>query len=107
MGNRAVITTSTKDNEGIGIYLHWNGSPETVRGFLDEARRLKYRDPINDEQYAMARLCGLICASIDGSTGVGIGCLAELDTNNGDNGVYIIGKDWEIVQHLPDGFQGE
>ena len=35
MGNRAVITTKENmDNNGIGIYLHWNGGRDSVRAFL-------------------------------------------------------------------------
>ena len=31
MGNRAVITTRSKD---IGVYLHWNGGRDSVEAFL-------------------------------------------------------------------------
>ena len=98
MGNRAVITASKVKESGLGIYLHWNGGIESVVAFLDVARQLGYRDPTTDESYGMARLCGLICvfAGIRGDTGVGINDLSKLDCDNYDNGVYVIGRQWEI-----------
>ena len=97
MGNRAVITASTLRTMGVGIYLHWNGGPASVLAFLDVARERGYRDPAGDESYAMARLCGLICEFFGGSDSVGIGPLDRLDCDNHDNGVYVIGEGWEVV----------
>ena len=98
MGNRAVITASTLQTHGVGIYLHWNGGPESVLAFLDVARERGYRDPASDDQYAMARLCGLICEFFGpGDSSVGIGPLDQLDCNNHDNGVYVIGKGWTVI----------
>ena len=35
MGNRAIITTKKDfDNNGIGVYLHWNGGRDSVQAFL-------------------------------------------------------------------------
>jgi len=45
MGNRAVITASELQTVGVGIYLHWNGGPESVLAFLDVARERGFRDP--------------------------------------------------------------
>ena len=98
MGNRAVITASTLQTVGVGIYLHWNGGPESVLAFLDVARERGFRDPSGDEQYAMARLCGLICEFFGpGDSSVGIGPLDQLDCNNYDNGVYVIGEGWTVI----------
>lgn len=99
MGNRAVITASTSHTKGVGIYLHWNGGEESVQAFLDVAKARGFRDPSGDESYAMARLCGLIHEffGINDSTGMGIGTLEQLDCDNYDNGVYVIGKDWLII----------
>lgn len=98
MGNRAVITASTTKTTGVGIYVHWNGGLESVLAFLHVAKERGYRDPAYDTTYGMARLCGLICEFFDlkSSTCVGIGQLKELDCDNGDNGVYVIGADWTI-----------
>lgn len=99
MGNRAVITASKSLTEGVGIYLHWNGGIESVQAFLDVAKERGFRDPSGDESYAMARLVGLIHEffGTHTSTSVGIGTLKQLDCDNFDNGVYVIGKDWKIV----------
>lgn len=98
MGNRAVITASTLQTQGVGIYLHWNGGPESVLAFLDVARERGYRDPGSDASYAMARLCSLICEFFGpGDSSVGIGPLDQLDCNNHDNGVYVIGDGWTVI----------
>lgn len=105
MGNRAVITTSTSRTKGVGIYLHWNGGPESILGFLAAAKARGFRDPAGDSSYAMARLVGLIHEffGIDQDTSLGIGTLDTLDTNNFDNGVYVIGRDWTITDRWGEG----
>ena len=97
MGNRAVITTAPFDNNAIGIYVHWNGGRASVEGFLLACKELGYRSPGADRGYAMARL---VCAAgvfFDGGLSLGLGTCKELDCDNGDNGVFLIGDDWEIV----------
>lgn len=98
MGNRAVITASNSTTKGIGIYLHWNGGIESVQAFLDVAKARGFRDPTSDESYGMARLCGLIHEffGVDQDTSLGIGTLEQLDCDNYDNGVYVIGEGWQI-----------
>lgn len=105
MGNRAVITASTSKTTGAGIYVHWNGGIESVLAFLHVAKERDYRDPTYDPTYAMARLCGLICEFFDlkSSTCVGIGQLRELDCDNRDNGVYVIGAGWTIKSRWGEG----
>lgn len=99
MGNRAVITASTKRTGAVGIYLHWNGGIESVLAFCHAAKARGFRDPANDDSYAMARLCGLIHEffGVYESTSLGIGLIDHLDTDNYDNGTYVVGKGWEIV----------
>ena len=97
MGNRAVITTEHAwANDGIGIYLHWNGGRDSVEAFREYCKLKGYRSPNSDESYGMARLCQVISNFFGGSTSVGIGTLWQLDCDNYDNGVYIL-RDWEIV----------
>lgn len=107
MGNRAVITASNNHTKGIGIYLHWNGGIESVQAFLDVAKARGFRDPTSDESYGMARLCGLIHEffGVDQDTSLGIGTLEQLDCDNYDNGVYVIGKGWEITGRWGKGSQ--
>lgn len=97
MGDRAVIGFKECKT---GIYVHWNGNPVSVLGFLKAAKELGYRDPMYDPTYAMARLCGLIAFEfgVGDSTSLGVGDLNELDCDNGDNGMYVVGKDWEVVE---------
>lgn len=107
MGNRAVIIShsTNKENakERIGIYLHWYGSESTIKHFLRLAKD-KIRTVDEDPQYFWSRFCQIICNYIDAIEGpsclsVGIGIVNNLDTHNGDNGVYYINKDFEIVKH--------
>lgn len=97
MGNRAVITTAPFGLDNIGIYVHWNGGPESIAAFLGAAKKLGMRTPEDDPSYAMARLTQIIANYFGGSTSIGIGLVADLDFDNGDNGTYLIGGDWEIV----------
>lgn len=95
MGNRAVITDKDKR---IGIYLHWNGGRDSVEAFLKYCELKGYRAPSWDN-YGWARLCQVIGNYFGGSTSIGIDTYDHLDTDNGDNGVYII-EGWEIVGRL-------
>lgn len=92
MGNRAVITTKDKQ---MGVYLHWNGGRDSVEAFLDYCDLQGFRSPDCDT-YGWARLCQVIGNFFGGGLSVGIGLYDQLDTDNGDNGVYII-KGWRIV----------
>lgn len=105
MGDRGVIGFKDSDT---GIYVHYDGSPVTVLSYLEAAKMLGYRDPTDDPDYAVARLCGLIAldVGISESTGIGVGNLKKLDTDNGDNGTYIVGKDWKVVDWYGSGSHG-
>jgi len=96
MGNRAVITTQENfDKNGVGVYLHWNGGRDSIEGFLKYMQLKGYRTPETD-CYGWARLCQVIGNFFGGTTSLGIDVVRHLDTNNHDNGVYII-KGWEIA----------
>ena len=96
MGNRAVITTKENfENNGLGVYLHWNGGYDSVSAFLKYCELKGYRAPDTD-CYGWARLCQVIGNFFGGSTSIGINTVNKLDCDNWDNGVYII-KGWEIV----------
>ena len=100
MGNRAVIATSRKD---LGVYLHWNGGRDSVEAFLKYCELQQFRAPERD-CYGWARLCQVIGNFFGGGLSVGVGKYDRLDTDNWDNGVYII-KDWEIIGR--EFFEGE
>ena len=96
MGNRAVITTKENfDNNGIGVYLHWNGGRDSVNAFLTYCKMKGFRVPEKDN-YGWARLVQVIANFFGGSLSIGIDDVCYLDCDNGDNGVYII-ENWEIV----------
>lgn len=95
MGNRAVITTQDKE---IGVYLHWNGGRDSVEAFLAYCKLKGYRPPEVD-CYGWARLCQVIGNFFGGEFSIGIDAYNRVDTNNGNNGVYVIDK-WEVVGRL-------
>lgn len=96
MGNRAVITTRDNyANNGVGVYLHWNGGRDSVEAFLKYCELKGYRTPDTD-CYGWARLCQVISNFFGGSNSIGIDVISRLDCDNWDNGVYII-EGWEIV----------
>lgn len=96
MGNRCVITTRENyDNNGVGVYLHWNGGRDSVEGFLKYMELREFRSPKEDESYAWARLCQVVANFFGGTLSIGVDKVSRLDTD-GDNGTYII-DGWNIV----------
>lgn len=98
MGNRAVITTRENfENNGIGVYVHWNGGRDSVEAFLQYCKLRGFRCPEHDN-YGWAGLCQIITNFLSGSEGLGVGIdtVNNLDCSNHDNGVYFI-EGWEIV----------
>lgn len=94
MGNRAVITFAPYKASNVGIYVHWNGGQESIQGFMDACKALGFRSPENDPSYAMARLTQVIAAFFEGGLSVGVGKVSEF--GDSDNGVWIVGGDWQI-----------
>ena len=92
MGNRAVITTKAKE---IGVYLHWNGGHDSVEAFLAFCEASGFRCP-EDDCYGWAYLCTVLGCFFGDGLSLGIDKYDRLDTDNKDNGVYII-KEWKIV----------
>ncbi len=103
MGNRAVIAFTTETMpappHSVGVYLHWNGGPESVQAFVDVLRDHGFRSPGADMSYAIASFTGLAFAFFDASgLSLGVGPLDQLDCDNWDNGMYIVGPRWEILR---------
>lgn len=96
MGNRAVITIDGT----VGVYIHWNGGPESVTAFLDACLARGYRDPWTDPEYAMARLVGLLCEFFgqQSDSCVGVGTVKKLNPDLCDNGLYKVGQGWKITK---------
>lgn len=104
MGNRAVITMEKRTtSSSAGIYLHWNGGPESVLAFAEAAKHFEVR--FSDETYATARLAQIIGNYFGGTLSVGVGILRHLDCKNYDNGTYRVSlENNEIVlEQSPDG----
>jgi hypothetical protein len=100
MGNRATITTAPFSEDNVAIYVHWNGGRDSVEFFLKAAKELGYRSPGSDPGYGMARLTGLLCTffGLDEGTCIGLGTVKDLIGAGDDNGCYVIGGDWEVVE---------
>lgn len=96
MGDRAVISNKSKK---MGVYLHWYGYREFVESVLAYCDVKKYRSPDVDDEYGWARLCQVAGNTIGGNLSVGVGIFNRMDTDNWDNGTFII-KDWDIVDRL-------
>ena len=96
MGDRAVISNKSKK---MGVYLHWYGYREFVESVLAYCDVKKYRSPDVDDEYGWARLCQVAGNTIGGNLSIGVGIFNRMDTDNWDNGTYII-KDWDIVDRL-------
>ena len=111
MGNRAVITFETATTSPC-IYLHWNGGRASVEAFLRAGRDLSIRGGATADQQAKAldALAERIGRFFFGNE-VGFTIYRETygrsDTDNGDNGVYVIGHDMEIVRRLHQSRYGE
>lgn len=95
MGNRAVI--AFKSEPTIGLYVHWNGGVESVLAFLEATKR-RAGEESADAGRAMARLTETVSRYFTDGMSVYVGPVAQLDTDNGDNGTYWIGDRWNIVK---------
>ncbi len=94
MGNRAVITTGPYSDDNVGIYVHWNGGRASIEGFLQAAEELGFRAP--PDPYGIARLTQIIANYFgDDGLSIGVDICENLDTDNGDNGTYLI-TGWDI-----------
>ena len=91
MGNRATLEVISDNYTGkeseCYIYLHWNGSPNTVtqlvRGASSKMRK-------SDVSYATARLIAHICSKVEGGLSVGVYPPSEMYKDDGYNGHYVI-----------------
>lgn len=102
MGNRAVIAYSTADYAPV-VYLHWNGGRASVEAFLKAARYLGVRVQPGNAKPAMDALADIIARPFFGHD-VGFNVYRETfgssDTDNWDNGTYLIDEDLQIIGRL-------
>lgn len=97
MGNRAVITSVKKD---LGVYVHWNGGPDSIGAFLDYCSLRGFRPPESDT-YGYARLCQVL-GNYFGADGLSVGIdiyTTDEQMDPGDNGIYVI-EGWAIVERI-------
>ena len=90
MGNRAVIDMDGKT----GIYLHWNGGPESVASFLQVAKDYGLR-PSDDDNYGTARFVQIIANYFGGDLSIGVADLESLEGMQEGDQKYVI-KNWEM-----------
>jgi hypothetical protein len=96
MGNRAIIQTrESYENEGIGVYLHWNGGYDSVSAFLKYCELKGYRAP-DKNSYGWARFCQVVGNFFGGGLSLGIDNFSKDAGEWQDNGTYII-EGWRIV----------
>ena len=90
MGNRAVVIF--KEEPSVGVYLHWNGGPESILAFLQDMseQEKECRGPVAFIQ-TVANFF-----DFDGLS-VYLGVPESLDRDNGDNGTYHV-KGYAIVK---------
>ena len=119
MGNRGtVVFTDGKGNYSCAVYLHWNGSAESIYPFLEELDRRKAR---NDQDYECARFVQLVGDFFDsdeiGSTSLGLANgpkndspaeLSRIKTDLGDNGLYLVRRteDKLVVRRFTEDYEG-
>lgn len=106
MGNRAVITFGVQGKSPC-IYLHWNGGQASVEGFLRACRHLGINGH-QPEAKAMDAISNTVARHFFGCD-VGHTVYREefgrSDTNNYDNGYYVIDKGLNIIRRAGEGSQ--
>jgi len=103
MGNRAtVIFTDGNGSFSPAVYLHWNGGPESIYGFLNEMDRRHIR---TDQYYECARFIHIVGDFFDQDEvdGLSLGVtnapksatlkdLEKVDVDYSDNGLYLVNR---------------
>lgn len=90
MGNRAVIIQYGSD---AAIYLHWNGGRDTIEPVLFYAKHFASKYAGFQKMRALD-VFAFVCDCIGLNPYITVKDRADCD--NGDNGVYYIGKDYKI-----------
>jgi len=97
MGNRAVVCFSESGEYSeslLGLYVHWNGGRDSIEGFLKATKTL-----LGDDGWTLQtgwdKFLDVIGAYQTGWTEVDV--CTKLDTDNNDNGVYVVGPSLSIV----------
>ena len=101
MGNRAVIVNDcAMCAEDKCIYLHWNGGKDSVTAFLRAAKELGMRFESNEDKLAFAEMLAERFFECKVGLTVYFEDYGRADTNNGDNGVFVVDDDFELVGRI-------
>jgi hypothetical protein len=87
MGNRGAVVF---EGTNTGTYLHWHGSPETVRALLTYAREVGVREA--DPEYLAARFVQIAANTIGGTLSIGLAS-ASVIRGSGDYPDYTVHPD--------------
>lgn len=72
MGNRAIIvSTGVRTTVTAGIYVHWFNR-QALWDAIKEMMSRGYRDPADDAEYGMARLCQVLCEQNPDGLNIGL-----------------------------------
>ena len=99
MGNRAIITGKESH---IGVYVHWNGGRDSVEAMLETAY-YRSRTGLGADAYDQGLTTLINIASNflgDSVTIVTIDPENLFKTDPGDNGVYVVDENWEIIDRV-------
>jgi len=100
MGNRAVVCFDSFDENSIGVYFHWNGGRDSIESILKATREVM-GGRLGDSSYGMARFVQVAGTALPGNTSLGLGQCKTLDTDNYDNGTYVVDSEtMEITNRL-------
>lgn len=93
MGNRAYIKPHDMD---AGIYLQWNGGPDSVSAFLEYCEKAGFRP----DSLGFARLFQVIGNWFQGGLSIALweGPFS-MSANPGDNGIYEV-REWKVIRHM-------
>ena len=111
MGDRGNIIFGSGDAISPAIYLHRNGGPESVYGFLTLLKRRGVGGPVD---YVAARFVQLVGEVFDGREGDGnlpfgivngpeaitLDALDRVATDQTDNGFYVVAPGYEVRRFL-------
>lgn len=94
MGNRCGIVMR---GQKVGIYLHWNGSYDSINAFTSYMKLHEFRGG----SYGMARLAQVIGNFFGGTCSIGLCSSKELARPDGlDNGVWLLDEGFNILKNI-------
>ena len=97
MGNTAIVKPSDSD---IGVYLHWNGGPDSITAFLKYCELQDYRPFGGLHSEGIVRFCQVVTNYLGGSVCLSTGVKETEEYADGlDNGIYVV-EGWKVVKRI-------